>query len=64
MLILTRKLEEALIIGDDIVVQVLDIRGGQIRLGISAPRDVSIHRQEIYDRIHVQKAKIDQEEVV
>jgi carbon storage regulator len=52
MLVLTRKQDEAVIIGNDIVVQVLESRGGQIRLGITAPRDISVHRQEIYERIH------------
>lgn len=51
MLILTRKIGEAIIIGDNIVVNVLGIRGLQVRLGIEAPRDVSVHREEVYQRI-------------
>ena len=51
MLILTRKVNESLLVGDDIKLTVLGIKGGQIRIGISAPRDVSVHRQEVYDRI-------------
>lgn len=51
MLILTRKPSEALIIGDDIEVTVLDVRGNQVRLGIKAPKSVSVHRQEVYERI-------------
>jgi carbon storage regulator len=52
MLVLTRKLDESIVIGNNIVIQVLDARGGQIRLGITAPREVSVHRQEVYERIH------------
>ena len=51
MLILTRKVNESLLVGDDVKLTVLGIKGGQIRIGISAPRDVSVHRQEVYDRI-------------
>ena len=51
MLILTRKIEEALIIGDNVKVTVLEVRGGQVRLGIDAPKDISVHREEIYQRI-------------
>ena len=51
MLILTRKLGETINIGDDVSIQVLDIKGKQVRLGIKAPRDLSIHRKEIYLKI-------------
>ena len=51
MLVLSRKTDESLLIGDDIKVTVLDIRGGQVRIGISAPASVKIHREEIYDKI-------------
>ena len=51
MLILTRRTDEALKIGDNITITVLEIRGNQVRLGVDAPRDVAVHRQEIYDRI-------------
>lgn len=51
MLILTRKVGERLVIGDDVVVSVLGSRGQQVRLGIEAPKDVTVHREEIYDRI-------------
>ena len=51
MLVLSRKAEEAMYIGDDIKITVLDIRGGQVRIGISAPKEVKIHREEVYQRI-------------
>ncbi len=51
MLILTRKVGERVVIGDNVVVSVLGCRGHQVRLGIEAPRDVAVHREEIYDRI-------------
>lgn len=52
MLILTRNIGQTVNIGDNITVTVLAISGGQIRLGIAAPRDVPVHREEIYERIH------------
>ena len=51
MLILTRREVESLMIGDNVEVTVLGIRGHQVRIGINAPKDVSVHRDEIYDRI-------------
>ena len=51
MLILTRKLGERITIGDDITIDLLEIKGSQVKLGIKAPESVSIHRQEIYERI-------------
>ena len=51
MLILTRRVGEAVIIGDDVKMTVLGVRGNQVRLGVDAPKTVSVHREEIYDRI-------------
>ena len=51
MLVLSRKAEESMFIGDDIKITVLDIRGGQVRIGITAPQDIKTHREEVYDRI-------------
>jgi carbon storage regulator len=52
MLLLSRKINEKIVIDDNIVITVLDIRGGNARLGIAAPREVLVHRQEVYDAIH------------
>lgn len=52
MLILTRNKNETIVIGNDIVVTVLSIKGGKVRIGIRAPKDVSVHREEIYRRIN------------
>jgi carbon storage regulator len=51
MLILTRKVGESIMIGEDIVVKVLGVRGGQVKIGIEAPRELPVHRQEIFERI-------------
>ena len=51
MLILTRRVGETLVIGDDVNVTVLGVRGNQVRIGVNAPKDVAVHREEIYQRI-------------
>lgn len=56
MLILTRRVGETLMIGDDVTVTVLGVKGNQVRIGVNAPKDVSVHREEIYERIKKEQA--------
>jgi carbon storage regulator len=56
MLILTRRVGEVLMIGDDVKVAVLGIKGNQVRIGVHAPKEVSVHREEIYNKIQAEKA--------
>jgi carbon storage regulator len=59
MLILTRRVGEALMVGDETKIIVLGVKGSQIRLGINAPKDIVVHREEIYDKIHSKDDSVD-----
>ena len=55
MLILTRRVGETLMVGDDVTITVLGVKGNQVRIGVNAPKEVSVHREEIYQRIQREK---------
>jgi carbon storage regulator len=57
MLILTRRVNETLMVGDQITVTVLGVNGNQVRIGINAPKDVAVHREEIFERVQKEKAE-------
>ncbi|MCB1732041.1 MAG: carbon storage regulator CsrA [Halieaceae bacterium] len=59
MLILTRRVGESLMVGDEITVTVLGVKGNQVRIGVNAPKDVAVHREEIYNRIQEDPAADD-----
>lgn len=58
MLILTRRVGESLVIGDEVNVTVLGVKGNQVRIGVNAPRDVAVHREEIYVRIQEEETEV------
>ena len=62
MLILTRRIGETVVIGDDINITVLGVKGNQVRLGVNAPKDISVHREEIYQRIQNEKQGLSAED--
>ena len=59
MLVLSRQKEESIIIGDDVEIKIVDVRGDKVRLGITAPRSVSVHRKEVYEAIQKEKNEKD-----
>jgi carbon storage regulator len=55
MLILTRRIGETLMVGDEVTITVLGVKGNQVRIGINAPKDLAVHREEIYEKIQREK---------
>lgn len=58
MLVLSRKKNESIVINNDVVITIVEIRGDKVRLGIVAPKDVSVHREEVYEAIHGNKPQV------
>ena len=57
MLVLSRQKDESIVIGDDIEIVIVDVRGDKVRLGITAPKNISVHRREVYEAIQREKSK-------
>ena len=55
MLVLTRRVNETLMIGDEVTLTILGVKGNQVRIGVNAPKEVAVHREEIYDRIKAER---------
>jgi len=63
MLILTRKIGESLMIGDNVTITVLGVKGTQIRIGVNAPKEIIVHREEIYKKLKIEKEKNKDEKI-
>lgn len=62
MLVLSRQKDESIIIGDDVVVTIVDVRGDKVRLGITAPKEIPVHRREVYEAIQREKKECEEKE--